>query len=175
MSPEASTTSIPGLPPADLDSLEQSIQGVVDRQRIGRPVFVRYTLLGALQPEEMPALLSRMLDAARRWLGHPIGKIYAVGSVDAGQVTLTVQTTEGATALISVGRTRAVGDGIDLMVLGDRGAIFHDAGQGSLACSGARYRQPAGETKWLRLIERALASGQPTPGADAPGSPEEIP
>lgn len=161
MSPTDSTTRIPGLPPADLDALEQSIQGVIDHKRIGRPVFVRYTLLGALQQEEMLALLSRMLDAARRWLGQPIGKIYAVGSMDAGQVSLTVQTTEGATALISVGRTRAGGDGIDLIVLGDHGAIFHDAGQRSFASGGARYRQPVGEPKWLRLIERALASGRP--------------
>lgn len=162
--------SLPDLPPADLDALGLSIQGVLDRKRIGRPVFVRYTLLGSLKQEEMLVPLSRMLDAARCWLGQPIAKLFAVGSLEGGQISLTVQTPDGATALLTVGRSRVMGDGVDLMVVGDHGAIYHDAGQGSLGCSGARYRQPAGEPKLLRLIERALASGRP----ESP-LPEEMP
>ncbi len=160
-SPGGEKVPVPDLPAADLGALEQSVQEVIDRNRIGRPVFIRYTLLGPLKQDEMLALLSRMLDAARRWLGQPIGKVYAVGSLEGGQVSLTMQTPDGATALLSVGRTRATGDGIDLMVVGDHGAIYHDAGQGLLGCNGARYQRPGSEPKLLGLIERVLASGRP--------------
>jgi hypothetical protein len=151
----------PELPPADLDALEQSVQAVIDRKRIGRPVFVRYTQLGAVEKGELVARLSRMLDAARRWLGQPLATVYALGSREGGQVTLAVQTPEGATALVSLGRARAIGDGIDLMVIGDHGSIYHDGGQGLLGCGEARYRQVSGEPVLVRLIERALSSGRP--------------
>ncbi len=158
---DLASTSVPELPPADLDALEDGIQAVLDRQRIGRPAFVRYTLLGSLKQEELLPILSRMLDVVTRWLGQPIARVHAIGSIAAGQVSLTVQTAEGTTALVSIGQARTVGDGVDLMVVGDRGAICHDAGQGLVGCGSARYRQPAGEPKLLRLIEKALGSGRP--------------
>ncbi len=136
--------SLPDLAPADLDALEASVQGVIDQKRIGRPVFVRYTLLGSLRPEELPALLSRMLDAARRWLNQPLARVHAVGSPDSGQVSVAARTQGGATALLSAGCTRGPGDVIDVMILGDHGAIFHDA-SGRCAPQ-SEIRSPKSET-----------------------------
>ena len=138
----APVTKAPELPHADLDALEQSVQGILDRKRIGRPVFVRYSLL-APSTGRTCSLCWRGCWTRPGGAGQPIATLYALGTPDAGQVSLAVQTPEGATALVSAGQAHALGDGIDLMVVGDHGAIYHDAGQGLLGCSAARYRQAA--------------------------------
>jgi hypothetical protein len=98
----------------------------------------------------------------RQWLGQPLEQVYAIGSAESGQAALTLKFREGATALVSFARGHPRGDGIDLMVLGNRGAIYHDAGSAELwddPATPADRPDPA----TVALIERALRSHQPEP------------
>lgn len=157
---EAAPPTPPEGPATDLEGLEQSVQGVLTRKRVGQPVFVRYTLMTTLKKDDRLPYLARMTDAARRWLGQDLEQLYATGSLD-GSVCLTLRFRQGATALVSVGPGKSVGAGVDLLVLGNHGAIYHDAGQGSLWSGAARYRAGKADPKLTALIEKALRSGRP--------------
>jgi hypothetical protein len=161
-------TGQPDWPPADLDALEQSVQGVLTHKRLGQPVFVRYTLLAALKEEERLAYAARMADAARRWLGQALERAFAVGSVQSGPIHLTLQFRQGATALVCLGSSPAAGAGIDLMVVGNHGALYHDAGLGQEGCAPARYKQTQADPYLTALIERALRSGKPEAAEQRP-------
>jgi hypothetical protein len=166
---DAAASAAPDGPATDLDALEQIVQGVLGRKRLGQAVFVRYTVNATLIKEDRLPFLARMTDSARRWLGQPLEQLYAVGSLD-GVVGLTLRCRQGATALVSLGPGRGIGDGVDLLILGNHGAIYHDAGQGSLWTGVARYRAGNADARLTALIEKTLRSGQPEPVA-AEGQP----
>lgn len=157
----ASAVPAADLPPADLDALEQNVQSVLARKRLGQPVFVRYTLCEPRKEEERLTYLARMTDAACRWLAQPLERVFAVGTLASGTINLTLQFRQGATALISLAASPCLGDSVDLMVLGNHGALYHDAGQGPQWNGGTRYRSTQTDAKLTGLIERALRSGQP--------------
>jgi hypothetical protein len=152
---------------ATLADLHRSVQTAIASKRVGRPVFVRYTFQGLEQPDAVVPKLANAAAAVREWIGQPLERVQAVGNVESGQVALTLQFRDGATALVSFARTPPRGDGVDLMVLGNHGTIYHDAGSAELwdepAAGGA---EPADATLQA-LIERALRSGRPEPAAGA--------
>jgi predicted dehydrogenase len=146
------------MPP--LSDLHRAVQLTLAGKRLGKPVFVRYTLDGVAKPEAMVPALARAAAAVREWLGQPLESVYALGAVAAGQVSLTLRFRDGATALVSASRSPARGDGLDLMVIGNRGALYHDSGGASL------WDEPAAaadspDAALSELIERALRSGKP--------------
>lgn len=89
-------------PATDLDELGRTVEGALAGKRIGRPVFVRYTLAETGKARQIVARLARMTQAVRRWIGQPPARLYAVGSLKEGPVSLTVQLRDGASALLSV-------------------------------------------------------------------------
>lgn len=153
-----------------LADLHRAVQNVLAGKRLGKPVFVRYTLQGSDKAEAVVARLARMTAAARDWLGQPLGRVYAAGSAEGGQVALTLEFREGGTALVSYARGPARGGGADLMVLGNRGAAYHDAGSGALWDEPDAGPDEKLDPKLLDVIGRALRSGKPEP-ADAGGEP----
>ncbi len=143
-----------------LEELHQAVQATLASKRLGKPVFVRYLVQGADRPEAVLPRLSQAAAVVRGWLGQPLERVHAIGSVDSGQVALTLQFRDGATALVSFARSQPLGDGVDLMVLGNHGALYHDAGSAVL------YPEPLDAGKQpdaalLAVIERALKTGKP--------------
>src|SRR5262249_40064451 len=112
--------------------LHRAVQATITSKRLGRPVFVRYTIQGLNKPEAVPPRLAQATTAVQEWLGQPLARIYAVGTAASGQVALTLSFRDGATALVSFAHGQPRGDGIDVMVLGNHGAVYHDAGDASL-------------------------------------------
>src|SRR5262245_44988640 len=112
--------------------LHRSIQATLASKRLGRPVFVRCTLQGLDKPETVLPRLAQVAGLVRQWLDQPLDRLYAVGSPESGQVALTLVFREGGTAVVSYARGQPRGAGVDLMLLGSRGAIYHDAGTAEL-------------------------------------------
>jgi hypothetical protein len=145
-----------------LADLHRAVRATLASQRLGRPVFVRYTLHGLEPPEAVPPRLAQLTAVVRDWLGQPLERIYAVGSANAGQVGLTLQFADGATALVSFARGRPQGPGADVLVLGNHGALVHDAGSADAWEEAGDLPDPP-EPHLLALIEQALRSGKPEP------------
>jgi hypothetical protein len=140
-----------------LADLHRAVAATLTEQRIGQPVFVRFTVAASATPQAGLSKLAVLTEAVRHWVGQTPEQIYTVGTLDSGHVSLAVQFRQGATALVSLVR-RLPGEGLaDLVVLGNHGAIYHEAGPDSWNEEEAeRATDPA-----LRgVIERALASGK---------------
>jgi hypothetical protein len=143
-----------------LADVHRAVRVVLDGKRLGMPVFVRYTLQGPEQPAAVAPRLAQLTAVVRDWLGQPLERIHAVGSVESGQVALTLQFREGATALVSFARGRPQGPGADVLVLGNHGALYHDAGS-SNPWDDAGDLPDRPEPQLQAAIEQALRSGKP--------------
>jgi hypothetical protein len=149
------------LPGTDLDDLARAVQGVLAGKRVGKPVFVRFTLHGPGKAEDIVPRLAGMVGAVRQWVGEPLARLYAIGSPRSGQVSLALQFHEGASALVSFARGKPHGDGIDLLLLGNHGSICYDSGTGPAWDGTARPGKEPPDPKLATAIERAIRSGRP--------------
>jgi hypothetical protein len=142
--------------------LIRSVQAALASKRLGTPVFIRLLLHGGGN-----GVLARLTSATmtvRDWIGQPLERLYAVGRLKDAQVSLTLEFRGGATALVAHAAAPAPGGGsgaVDLTLLGNRGALYHDFGSTNLWESVEGAEAPAADKKLQALIERALESGQP--------------
>jgi hypothetical protein len=144
-----------------LTHLHRAVQITLASQRLGKPVFVRYCL-HRLSKIESPLLpLVQAASLVREWLGQRLDRVYAVGTLESGQVSLTLQFRDGATALVSYARSQLRGDGVDLMVLGNRGALYHDASSEAPWDDVVPLDGDGADPQLQALIERALRTGKP--------------
>jgi hypothetical protein len=144
-----------------LANLHHAVQATLASQRLGKPVFVRYLVQTLDKAETIVPRLAQVTAMVREWLGQPLERLYAVGTIESGQVSLTLEFRDGATALVSFARSQPRGDGIDLMVLGNRGAIYHDAGSAELWDATATAVATPADARLQAAIEQSLRSGKP--------------
>jgi hypothetical protein len=143
-----------------LADLHRAVQTTLASKRLGTPVFVRYLQQGLDPGEAVVPRLARATAAVRDWLGQPLERLYAVGSADRGQVSLTLQFRGGATALVSYARGEPRGAGVDLMVLGNHGALYHDFGSAN-GWDETAADDAGPDPTLVTWIDRALRSGKP--------------
>src|SRR5436309_1829371 len=103
--------------------LHQAVHGVIAGKRIGTPVFVRYLLQGLDPPNAVLPRLAQAAAAVRDWLGQPLDRVYTLGP-EGGQAALSLEFHGGATALVVYAHGQPRGSGVDVMVLGNHGAIY---------------------------------------------------
>ncbi len=144
-----------------LADLHRAVQSTLASKRLGQTVFVRYLLHNQDRPDAALPRLAQLTAAVREWVGQPLERVYAVGAPKSGQVSLTLEFHGGATALVSWAAAPHRGDGIDLTVVGNRGALYHDAGSARLADAGALPPAGAADKSLLAVLERAVRSGRP--------------
>jgi hypothetical protein len=137
---------------ATLAEVHGTVEATLATGRLGQPVFVRYLIQGAERDEAILAVLVRAADAARRWLDQSLTQLHAIGSLENGQVSATLQFDRGASAQITFARGSY--RQLDLMVLGNHGALYHED---SLDGSADLEFHPQLRT----VLERALRSGRP--------------
>lgn len=146
---------------ATLTDLHRTVQTTLAANKVGVPVFVRYLLS---TQEKGPALIDRLgftLATVRLWLNQPFDRVYALGAPQDGRLQLMIECKTGATAMISWSNSQSPGLGVDLMVIGNHGAIYHDAGAAML------WDEPIGPVPgkspefMTALVSRALRSGKP--------------
>jgi hypothetical protein len=153
-----------------LADLNRSVQGVIAGKRIGKPVFVRAHWMGQEKTAAIVPRLSLLVGIARDWLGQALDRLYALRSPDGSQVTITLQGREGGTAQVSFVPGPPRGDGLDVMILGNHGAIYHDAGNASLWDEALDPGDAKPDPRILAVVERSLRSGKPEP-VGAEGNP----
>ena len=153
-----------------LADLHRAVQSTLAAKRLGHPVFVRYLFSGQDKADTALPRLAQLTAAVRDWIGQPLERVHAAGTPRGGQITLTLEFRGGATALVSWAAAPPRGDGIDLTVLGNRGALYHDAGASRLGPEAALGPPAAPDKTLLALLERAVRSGRPEP-AEAGGAP----
>ena len=144
-----------------LADLHRAVQATLASKRLGRPVFVRYLLCSQDRAEAALPRLAQLTAVIRDWIGQQIERVHAVGTARGGQITLTLEFRAGATALVSWASAPPRGDGIDLTVLGNHGALYHDAGAARLWQEAALGPPGAPDKALLALLERAVQSGRP--------------
>ena len=146
-------------PLTSLADLHRSVAAVIGSKRIGTPVFVRYTCQGSETGDAIIERLAQIAASARDWIGQPLVSLYAIGKVELGQVTLTLQFIGGASALVTFARGSR--GGLDLMLVGNHGTLYHDAGAARLWHVPPEFDLSAAEAAVVELIRQALRSSQP--------------
>jgi hypothetical protein len=139
-----------------LADLHRVVAATLAEKRIGQPVFVRYLLHHPEPPESVIARLAQLTAIVKSWLAQPLDRVYVLSSPDRSHVALTLQFQQGATALVLLTHGGQQPGGVDLLVLGNHGAVYHE----TAGAVGAEVLL-APDPHILTLIERALASGQP--------------
>jgi len=106
-----------------LKSLEQSVQQVIHEGRVGNVVFVRCIAHLVSQRAQLESCLKDALATVASWMNASVEGTYQLSND--GQLTAALQFERGQTALVSVGIAPGADPMVDLMVLGNRGAIYH--------------------------------------------------
>jgi hypothetical protein len=146
---------------SDLADLHRTVRATLASQRLGRPVFVRYFWYGPDPPEALPGRLAQILAEVQAWLNQDLDRLHANATGDRRHVALTLQFQAGATALIGFSRTPAAEAGMDLLVLGNRGALYHEEDRVVLGTHSAALSSESPDPIIQDRIARALRSGQP--------------
>jgi hypothetical protein len=146
---------------SSLADLHRAVQATITSKRLGQPVFIRYLWHS---PEKSNGILPALTDlvwTVGEWLGQPLIRICAVGSAAIGHISLTLEFSHGATALVGWSQSRAPGSGVDLMVIGNRGALYHDAGSVDLWADPFAPGNLPERAALQRWIEEALGTARP--------------
>ena len=108
-----------------MQSLQKSIQSVIDSGRIGSPVFLRSML--QVPVEDIEHATNILITLANLWMPSSPESIQARRSPDSIQLTTMIRYLGGQTAVLSVNRVAADQTvSIDLQLIGNKGAIYHE-------------------------------------------------
>ena len=144
------------------DQLDKTVRDAINSGRIGQPVFVRLTVTVQPAGADTWAVLSALVPAVQEWIGVPIQRLYAVETSPRHHAALALQFQGGPIALLSSVSPAPAGPGLDVLILGNRGGLYHDglmcgAPQGvGLTAPPQRKDDPI-----RKAIETALRTGRP--------------
>ena len=144
-----------------MESLQKSVQSVINDGRIGSPVFVRCLLQLPHADADTVRASAVLANITNSWMPSSPEQIYAQQSQDGTQSTTMIKYAGGQAALLSVNRVAAdQEESIDLALVGNRGAIYHETPRGQYRMMRASI-QLDDEGNLSDLIGQAIASGEP--------------
>jgi hypothetical protein len=144
-----------------MQSLYHTVKEILNTGRVGTPVFVRCVAQIASGSEHVGNVLARILTMACSWLEASPLRVYAQSGGNSAQITVTIQYVGGQTSIVSVNAASGVAPFVDLMLLGSKGALYHDGE--ALAPGFDVTAEPLPIPKWLTdAVERSLRAGKPT-------------
>lgn len=142
-----------------MDQLKDSLQSVIDKDRIGSPVFIRAILNIAENEVTLLQPTTGLIVISNELLPSDSHSVYAQGSDDDTQLTVMLQYIGGQMALLSTNRVNYQTD-IDLMLVGNRGVIYHQTPIGRNYLSGTPPK--LSESGIITdVITQSLATGKP--------------
>ncbi len=142
-----------------MELLRKSVQAQIEKDRIGSPVFLRGILNIVDNQSNLLLPTTELVSLANAWIPSVPQKVYATGEVDGIQVTTMIQYANGQMSVLSVNRVDTE-TAIDIMLVGNRGVIYHETPIGRHFFSGTPP-ELGGEGELSEVISRSLASGQP--------------
>ena len=86
---------------AYLTWLGGAVQQAITQKRIGSPVALRAFFLLSSDHGLLLPTMAEALTAAARWFGSPLTRVYALGTVQAGEITALAEFAAGQTALVT--------------------------------------------------------------------------
>ncbi len=109
----------------DWPMLYQAVSATLDSDRIGAPVFVRWTASVAQNKNVLKAQLAEMTACANRWLAANVRQLYATGAEAQGHLSLALEYATGGSALLALAlaHNRPY---MNLAIYGARGAVYHN-------------------------------------------------
>src|SRR5262245_16870470 len=162
---------------ATLAQLHQAVSSAVAARRVGKPLFVRYHLQGVLAAEGPVVLpsLAKVATAVGEWVGQPAEKLHVLPAGKDGKTpaALTLRYPDGASAIVSTAHGTKGVPGINLLILGSKGALYHAYDGGTLHA----WEQPARSldlkgAEILAAIEESLNKGTDLVPARRPEKPK---
>ena len=143
-----------------MQQLHQIIEEIIDTGRVGVPVFVRCAAQLPPAKENMYDVLARVLTMAVSWLKASPLRVYVQIGDNLRKITATVQCTGGQTAVVSVNATPDATPQVDIMMLGNKGALYHDGD--ALPPGFDIAAEPMPVPEWLvDAVDRSLRAGKP--------------
>lgn len=148
-----------------MQSLYQTVKEILDTGRVGVPVFVRCVVQVAPETEHVGNVLARMLTMVCSWLEASPLRVYAQSRDDpmgrgSRQITVTIHYVGGQTSIVSVNAALGAATRVDLTVLGNKGALYHDGE--ALPPGFDVTAEPLPVPEWLvDAVERSLCAGKP--------------
>ena len=142
-----------------MELVKKSVDSVIEKDRIGSPVFLRCVLHVVNETINLLHPAAEIVSLSNGWIPSDPHCIYAQGDADATQVTVIVQYVEGQMAVLSVNRVDTE-TAIDLMLVGNKGVIYHETPVGKHYMSGTPPELTlSGEL--TDVLAEALTTGQP--------------
>ena len=142
-----------------MELLKKSVQSVLEKERIGSPVFLRCVLHVAGDSANLLSSVAEIAALANGWMSSPPERVYAQGEADGTQVTVMVHYVGGQMALLSVNRVD-VETAIDIMLVGNQGVIYHETPVGRHYLN-ATSPELGDRGELTEAIAQSLRSGQP--------------
>ena len=143
-----------------MEKLKDALQSVIDKDRIGSPVFIRAILNIADNVESLIQPTTRLIAFSNELMPSESHSVYVQASEDDIQVTVMIHYVGGQMALLSSNRVQSQTD-IDLMLVGNKGVIYHQTPIGRNYLSGTPPK--LGESGSLTdVIIQSLNTGKPT-------------
>ncbi len=142
-----------------MELLKKSVQSVLEKDRIGSPVFLRCVLHLADESADLLSSIGVVTALTNEWIPSSPERVYAQGHVDSTQVTVMVHYIGGQMALLSVDRGD-IETAIDIMLVGNRGVIYHETPIGR-HYENAILPELEGTGELTAAITQSLESGQP--------------
>lgn len=142
-----------------MELLKKSVQSVIEKDRIGSPVFLRCVLNVADDTANLLPSLGEAAALANGWMPSAPMSVYAQGGAEATQMTVMVHYVGGQMALVSVNRVDAE-TAIDIMLVGNKGVIYHETPVGRHYLNAAPP-ELGGTGELTEAIVQSLESGQP--------------
>ena len=144
-----------------IQSLQQSVQSVIDEGRIGSPVFLRCIVHAPIEAADTVGGIAALTAIANNWMPNPPEQIYAIDNADRTQITAMVKYTGGQSALLSVNRLPAGGEvTVDLRLVGNNGIIYHETPTGPYRLMNEPLNFSGGEDL-IDAISQGLETKQP--------------
>ena len=109
-----------------MQSLQKSIQSVIDSGRIGSPVFLRSMLQVPIETTGIEHATNILITLANLWIPSSPESVQARRSQDNVQLTTMIQYLGGQTAVLSANRVVNPTASIDLHLIGNKGVIYHE-------------------------------------------------
>ena len=144
-----------------IQSLQQSVQSVINEGRIGSPVFLRCIVHAPIEAADTVGGIAALTAIANSWMPNPPEQIYAIDNADRTQITAMVKYTGGQSALLSVNRLPAGGEvTVDLRLVGNNGIIYHETPTGPYRLMNEPLNFSGGEDL-IDAISQGLETKQP--------------
>ena len=140
--------------------LYQTVKEIIDAGSVGTPVFVRFVVQIIPSGEHILDTLARFLVITGSWLASIPIRVYVQHKENSAQITASAEYTGGQTAIVSVNLADVVSSRINFMMLGNKGAVYHDGGV--MPPGFDIDYEPLEVPEWLMdAIERSLFAGKP--------------